>query len=79
MAIVAFFQIKFLSSFKKISQAAIETVIENGNAEPSINGAILIRKIILPMHARLTHLPRNIIPMAMKNCPIAISGIIMWL
>lgn len=74
---VGLFQIKFLSSFKKISQAAIDTVIENGNAEPTINGAIAIRKTILPMHARLTHRPRSIIPVAIKNCPTAISGIIM--
>lgn len=62
-----FFQTYFLSSFKSISQAAMDTVIEKGKAAPTMSGAMLNKKIIVPMHAALTHQPFSNIPEAIRN------------
>ena len=43
-------------------------------AAVTISGAMLIRKIILPIHASFTHQPCSNMPIAIKTCPTAING-----
>ena len=52
----------------------METVIENGNAEPTSKGAMLKRKMILPMQASFIQIPFSNIPTAIQNWPMAIKG-----
>jgi hypothetical protein len=48
-----------LSSSLNTRKAAIEKVIEKGNAEYKPKGAIPIRNTIIPMHAIFTQVPFN--------------------
>ena len=54
--------------------------MENGNADPTPNGEIERKNIILPMDASFTYTPFNVIPIAIKHCPNAtqIINAVIW-
>lgn len=60
-------------------KAAAETINENGNAEATISGEILMRKTMAPVQAHFTHQPFNNMPIAISNWPQAIAGMMIWL
>ena len=55
-------------------QAAMETVMEKGKADPTSSGAIASKKRMAPIQAHFTHQPLAAMPAAISPWPQAISG-----
>ncbi|MBK7438625.1 MAG: hypothetical protein IPI77_18165 [Saprospiraceae bacterium] len=61
------------SSCRRTNQTAKDTVMEKGNAEPTIKGAILSKNRMLPIHAPRINQPLKLIPIAIRAWPAAIA------